>query len=83
VARMWPAAACLAARTAGRVTWLTAGEVVSWRAVRDELLPRLWQHRRSRADVSSRGRASGPGDLVPGRGRLPAGFPERAFDGPI
>ena len=49
VARMWLlSAACdvyLAATAAGgRVTPLSAGEVASWRAVRDELLPRLWQH---------------------------------------
>ncbi len=51
VARMWLlSAACdvyLAATAAGgRVTPLSAGEVTSWRAVRDELLPRLWQHLR-------------------------------------
>ena len=51
VARMWLlSAACdvyLAATAAGgRVTPLSAGEVASWRAVRDELLPRLWQHLR-------------------------------------
>jgi HCOMODA/2-hydroxy-3-carboxy-muconic semialdehyde decarboxylase len=48
VARMWLlAAACdtwLAARAAASVTPLTADEVESWRAVADELLPRLWQH---------------------------------------
>jgi len=51
VARMWLlSAACdtwLAARAAGHVTPLTAAEIASWRAVRDELLPRLWQHLRS------------------------------------
>ncbi len=55
VARMWLlSAACdiyLAATAAagsgsGRVTPLSAEEVASWRAVRDELLPRLWQHLR-------------------------------------
>jgi HCOMODA/2-hydroxy-3-carboxy-muconic semialdehyde decarboxylase len=50
VARMWLlAAACdvyLAARAAGPVTPLTAEEIASWRAVRDELLPRLWEHLR-------------------------------------
>jgi len=50
VARMWLlSAACdawLATRAAGRVNPLTAEEVASWRAVGDELLPRLWQHLR-------------------------------------
>ena len=60
VARMWLlAAACdvyLAALAAsgaasggGPVTPLSAGEIASWRAVGGELLPRLWQHLRSRA----------------------------------
>jgi ribulose-5-phosphate 4-epimerase/fuculose-1-phosphate aldolase len=53
VARMWLlSAACdtwLAARAAGTVTPLTAGEIASWRAAADELLPRLWQHLRRRA----------------------------------
>jgi ribulose-5-phosphate 4-epimerase/fuculose-1-phosphate aldolase len=51
VARMWVlAAACdayLAARAAagyGPITALSDEEVASWRAVRDELLPRLWLH---------------------------------------
>jgi HCOMODA/2-hydroxy-3-carboxy-muconic semialdehyde decarboxylase len=48
VARMWVlSAACdafLAARAAGPLTPLTAAEIASWRAVADELLPRLWQH---------------------------------------
>jgi HCOMODA/2-hydroxy-3-carboxy-muconic semialdehyde decarboxylase len=50
VARMWLlSAACdafVATRAGGRVTSLTAEEVASWRAVGDELLPRLWQHLR-------------------------------------
>ncbi len=53
VARMWLlAAACdvfLAARAAAAgnpVTPLSAEEISSWRAVGDELLPRLWQHLR-------------------------------------
>ncbi len=55
VTRMWLlSAACevyLAATAAagsgsGQVTPLSAAEVASWRAVRDELLPRLWQHLR-------------------------------------
>ena len=62
VARMWLlAAACdvyLAALAAAGadpvtpvtpVTPLSAGEIASWRAVGGELLPRLWQHLRSRA----------------------------------
>ena len=63
VARMWIlAAACevyLAARgvpetmgtgfgTPYSVTPLSAGEIASWRAVGDELLPRLWEHLRRR-----------------------------------
>jgi HCOMODA/2-hydroxy-3-carboxy-muconic semialdehyde decarboxylase len=48
VARMWLlSAACdafLATRAAGQVKPLTAEEIASWRAVQDELLPRLWQH---------------------------------------
>ena len=60
VARMWLlAAACdvylaaHAAAAAGLVTPLSAAEVASWRAVRDELLPRLWQHLRRRAEPRS------------------------------
>ncbi len=30
------------------VTTLSADEIASWRAVGDELLPRLWQHLRRR-----------------------------------
>jgi HCOMODA/2-hydroxy-3-carboxy-muconic semialdehyde decarboxylase len=58
VARMWLlSAACdvyLAAHTAaaGQVTPLSDAEVASWRAVRDELLPRLWQHLLRRAGPS-------------------------------
>jgi ribulose-5-phosphate 4-epimerase/fuculose-1-phosphate aldolase len=52
VARMWLlSAACgtfLAARAAGEPRPLSAEEIASWRAVRDELLPRLWQHLRGR-----------------------------------
>jgi len=55
-ARMWLlSAACdafLAARPAGPVKPLTAGEITSWRAVQDELLPRLWQHLSRRAGES-------------------------------
>jgi ribulose-5-phosphate 4-epimerase/fuculose-1-phosphate aldolase len=53
VARMWLlAAACdafMTARAAGRVKPLTGEEIASWRAVGDELLPRLWQHLRERS----------------------------------
>jgi HCOMODA/2-hydroxy-3-carboxy-muconic semialdehyde decarboxylase len=53
VARMWLlSAACdafLATRATGPLTPLTVEEVASWRAVRDELLPRLWQHLRERS----------------------------------
>jgi HCOMODA/2-hydroxy-3-carboxy-muconic semialdehyde decarboxylase len=47
-ARMWLlSAACTACLAAPAATPLTAAEIASWRAVRDELLPRLWQHLRS------------------------------------
>jgi HCOMODA/2-hydroxy-3-carboxy-muconic semialdehyde decarboxylase len=53
VARMWLlSAACdafLDTRVTGRVTPLTDEEIASWRAVRDELLPRLWRHLRERS----------------------------------
>jgi HCOMODA/2-hydroxy-3-carboxy-muconic semialdehyde decarboxylase len=53
VARMWLlAAACeafVATRATGRVAPLTVEEIASWRAVADELLPRLWQHLRERS----------------------------------
>ena len=53
VARMWLlSAACdvfLAGRPAGPVQPLSAAEITSWRAVQDELLPRLWQHLSRRA----------------------------------
>jgi HCOMODA/2-hydroxy-3-carboxy-muconic semialdehyde decarboxylase len=53
VARMWLlSAACdtwLASRAAGQVTPLTPQEIGSWRAVAEELLPRLWQHLRQRS----------------------------------
>jgi HCOMODA/2-hydroxy-3-carboxy-muconic semialdehyde decarboxylase len=62
VARMWLlCAACevhlaanaAAAAAASQVKPLSAAEVASWRAVRDELLPRLWQHLRRRAEPGS------------------------------
>jgi len=40
--------AAMSASGAGPVTPLSAGEIASWRAVGGELLPRLWQHLRSR-----------------------------------
>jgi ribulose-5-phosphate 4-epimerase/fuculose-1-phosphate aldolase len=50
VARMWLLSdACdafLATLAAGRINPLTAEEIASWRGVRDQLLPRLWQHLR-------------------------------------
>jgi HCOMODA/2-hydroxy-3-carboxy-muconic semialdehyde decarboxylase len=64
VARMWLlSAACdasLTAQAAGHVTPLTSAEIASWRAVADELLPRLWQHL-LRA-VTRGPRAAPPGD---------------------
>ncbi len=39
----------LAVRPAGLVQPLSAAEITSWRAVQDELLPRLWQHLSRRA----------------------------------
>jgi HCOMODA/2-hydroxy-3-carboxy-muconic semialdehyde decarboxylase len=66
VARMWLlAATCevyLAAAAASgpdRLTPLSGDEVASWRAVRDELLPRLWEHLRRR-------RQTGPAALGAG-----------------
>ena len=56
-ARMWLlSAACeayLAARAAGPVNALSAAEIAAWRAVSSELLPRLWQHLRHRANSQS------------------------------
>jgi HCOMODA/2-hydroxy-3-carboxy-muconic semialdehyde decarboxylase len=53
VTRMWLlAAACrvwLAAPETGRSNPLRSGEVDSWRAVQDELLPRLWRYLRRTA----------------------------------
>jgi HCOMODA/2-hydroxy-3-carboxy-muconic semialdehyde decarboxylase len=56
VARMWLLsvacdtylAAHAAAGTGGQVTPLSAEEIATWRAVSGELLPRLWQHLRTR-----------------------------------
>ena len=78
VARMWLlSAACdafLAARAAGPVKPLTAHEVASWRAVQDELLPRLWQHLRQaqRAAARAGGRR---GSSTPGAESRPAAAP--------
>ena len=65
VARMWLLAvacdvylAALAASGGDPVTSLSAGEIASWRAVGGELLPRLWQHLRSRPGSSG----PGPGE---------------------
>jgi HCOMODA/2-hydroxy-3-carboxy-muconic semialdehyde decarboxylase len=67
VARMWLlSAACdafVAARAAGRVKPLTVEEIASWRAVADELLPRLWRHLRTTGTepgMSDAGRRPGP-----------------------
>ena len=56
VARMWLLAAtcevylaAVAASGPDHLTPLAEDEVASWRAVRDELLPRLWEHLRRRA----------------------------------
>ena len=75
--RMWLlAAACdvyLAARGgsgASGFTPLSAEEIASWRAVQDELLPRLWQHLRHR---TGRPAEAGLGNLESDlAGRLPA-----------
>jgi HCOMODA/2-hydroxy-3-carboxy-muconic semialdehyde decarboxylase len=57
VARMWLlAATCetwVAARAAGQAAALTPGEIASWRAAADELLPRLWQHLRRQTTAAS------------------------------
>jgi ribulose-5-phosphate 4-epimerase/fuculose-1-phosphate aldolase len=55
VARMWLlSAACDAYLAAPAATPLTAEEIASWRAVRDELLPRLWAHLRLKGSISER-----------------------------
>jgi HCOMODA/2-hydroxy-3-carboxy-muconic semialdehyde decarboxylase len=57
VARMWLlSVACdvfVATRAAGQINSLTVEEIASWRAVRDELLPRLWQHLQRRGTHES------------------------------
>jgi ribulose-5-phosphate 4-epimerase/fuculose-1-phosphate aldolase len=67
VTRMWLlSTACdvyLTARASGQVTPLTADEIASWRAVGDELIPRLWQHLRRT------GGRTPPGDDQPGPSR--------------
>jgi ribulose-5-phosphate 4-epimerase/fuculose-1-phosphate aldolase len=54
-ARMWLLSALcetwLAARAAGAARALSTEEIASWRAVADELLPRLWQHLRDRERI--------------------------------
>jgi ribulose-5-phosphate 4-epimerase/fuculose-1-phosphate aldolase len=67
-ARMWLlSATCevwIAARSAGEVNILTAEEIASWRAVSDELLPRLWHHLHRRfANRSRSGQEPPPGSL--------------------
>jgi len=61
VTRMWLlSAACdvyLAARAAGEIHPLTPEESASWRAVCDELLPRLWHHLRRDRQRASRAEA--------------------------
>ncbi len=56
VARMWLlTAACeawLAAAAAGPPRLMDAGEAESWRAVQDELLPRLWLHLRRKTGLA-------------------------------
>ena len=78
VARMWLlAAACdvylaalaAAGARADPVTPLSAGEIASWRAVGGELLPRLWQHLRSRPGTpGSSGSPGSPGSSGLGPG---------------
>ncbi len=60
VARMWLLAAtcevylaAVAASGPDRLTPLAEDEVASWRAVRDELLPRLWEHLRRRGQTGA------------------------------
>ncbi len=52
VSRMWllnaACAAWLAARGTGLTSPLSTEEIASWRAAGDDLLPRLWQHLRTR-----------------------------------
>jgi len=59
VTRMWLLSmACevfLRAQAAGRATPLSPAETASWRAVGDELLPRLWHHLRRHADQRAPG----------------------------
>jgi HCOMODA/2-hydroxy-3-carboxy-muconic semialdehyde decarboxylase len=71
VARMWLlSAACDASLStraavvgaAGTVRPLTASEIASWRAVADDLLPRLWQHLRRRASGEPAGEPPAAGN---------------------
>jgi ribulose-5-phosphate 4-epimerase/fuculose-1-phosphate aldolase len=82
VARMWLlAAACDvylaalsasgAASGANPVTALSAGEIASWRAVGGELLPRLWEHLRSRPGPGEPGPGEVQGQGQPGDHRRP------------
>jgi HCOMODA/2-hydroxy-3-carboxy-muconic semialdehyde decarboxylase len=69
VARMWLlSASCdvfLAAYAVGQVTPLSAAEVASWRDAGGELLPRLWQHLRRRADQAAQQSSTCPGHHGP------------------
>jgi HCOMODA/2-hydroxy-3-carboxy-muconic semialdehyde decarboxylase len=75
VTRMWLlATACdvyLAARAAGQVRPLTAEETASWRAVGDELLPRLWHHLRRNGAAGPSARAVVDGSEPGSAGAVP------------
>jgi HCOMODA/2-hydroxy-3-carboxy-muconic semialdehyde decarboxylase len=74
VTRMWLLSlACdvfLGAQAAGQANPLSPAETASWRAVGDELLPRLWQHLRRRAGQRALGwtslHSSEPAQGAPG-----------------
>jgi HCOMODA/2-hydroxy-3-carboxy-muconic semialdehyde decarboxylase len=66
VTRMWLLAAACDTWLDGEssaVTALRADEIESWRAVQDELLPRLWQHLSRRVDSPAGPAVGGPGGL--------------------
>ena len=78
VARMWLlSVACdvfLSAQAAGPAKPLSSAETASWRAVADELLPRLWHHLRRRAGQRAQSRSGVPAAQVsrtPARRRRP------------
>lgn len=62
VTRMWLldalCTAWLAAKATGDVKALGAEEVTTWRAVGEELLPRLWQHLQRSSNSDTRGRGA-------------------------